>query len=180
MTILTLVCSQSTGEKNTASASRMLHRFSVRLPHDIPVKGKCQFIEYMCIKRNGSDEDASKLINVSIPWLQSASSHIVGGAGNPAKSTAKDIADEALKIAAVARDKRMFECDTNRHRGRGILLCTPTDKTFAQPHDMVFSLNTTTIPSNFDITITSGADDSDYDNVMLLVMKFNVTTAGLF
>ena len=45
---------------------------------------------------------------------------------------------------------------------------------------MKFVTNTTTIPSEFDITIKSGLDGSDYTNVMHMVLKFSIEVAGLF
>ena len=168
MTILTLVCSQSTADD--ADNINFTNRFTVRLPHAIPVKGVCQLVEYMCIKQTDSSDSFHKLLAIDIPWLQSASAHIVGGSSNEAASSKIDGDPD---VAILAYDK-------SRHLNRDLILCTPLPTTHVSPNDMVFSMNTTTIPQQFDIVIKSAINGSDYTNVMELILKFSITPAALF
>ena len=168
MTILTLVCSQSTvDDGNTIDFT---NRFTIRLPHAIPVKGPCQLVEYMCIKQAHTDDAFHKLLAIDIPWLQSAPAHIVGGSSNAAASN--DDAGNA-DIAVLAYDQQ-------RHRTRDLILCTPVENSHVSPNDMVFQMNTTTIPQQFDIIVKSAVNGSPYTNVMNLILKFSITPAALF
>ena len=163
MTILTLVCSQ--GTKDDSSRDDFVSRFNVKLPHAIPVRGRCQLVEYTVLCQSGDEPEFHKLLEVDVPWLDCSSTHILGCGTNP---------DSTNNDAAVLR------YDQRRHTSKNMLLTCLYKATLESPNDMKFVTNTTTIPSEFDITIKSGLDGSDYTNVMHMVLKFSIEVAGLF
>ena len=175
MAILTIVCSQSTG--NTANQAGFVNRFHVRLPHSIPIRGTCQLVEYTAMCQTASDTlipaadgnpdipPFEKLISVDVPWLDSASSHVIGGSFNTTANGGNDA-------------RRNY--DKSRHNSRKLLLPCLHQNVLVHPSDMHYVTNTTTIPSEFDVTITSGYTGEAYNNVMMLVLKFKIEVAGLF
>jgi hypothetical protein len=106
-----------------------------------------------------------KLISVDVPWLDSASSHVIGGSFN---------------ITANGGTNARRNYDKNRHNSHKLLLPCLHRNVLVHPSDMHYVTNTTTIPSEFDVTITSGYTGKAYKNVMMLVLKFKVEVAGLF
>ena len=101
MAILTLVCSQSTGD--TTNQTGFVNRFHVRLPHSIPIRGTCQLVEYTAMCQTASETlipavagvspaipPFEKLISVDVPWLDSASSHVIGGPFNTTANSGTD------------------------------------------------------------------------------------------
>ena len=163
MGILTIVCSQPT--KNKDGRGGFISRFNVKLPHAIPVRGRCQLVEYTVLCQSNDDAVFHKLLEVDVPWLDCSSTHILGCGTNP---------DSTKKDAAVLR------YDQRRHTSKNMLLTCLYKATIESPNDMKFITNTTTIASEFDITIKSGLDGSDYTNCMVLVLKFSIEVAGLF
>jgi hypothetical protein len=163
MTILTLVCSQST--KNEVDRGGFISRFNMKLPHAIPVRGRCQLVEYTVLCQSGDDADFHKLLKIDVPWLDCSCTHILGCGSNP-DSTHKELA--------------VPNYDQRRHTSKNMLLTCLHKATLESPNDMKFVTNTTTIPSQFDIFIKSGLDGSDYTNVMHMVLKFSIEVAGLF
>ena len=175
MTILTIVCSQSTGD--TTNQTGFVNRFHVRLPHSIPIRGTCQLVEYTAICQTESAAAVpaaggvpaipsfEKLISVDVPWLNSVSSHVIGGSFNTTANGGNDA-------------RRNY--DKSRHNSRKLLLPCLQQNVLVHPSDMHYVTNTTTIPSEFDITITSGYIGEAYNNVMMLVLKLKIEVAGLF
>ena len=163
MTILTIICSQSATD--ASNATRWLNRFHVKLPHAIPVRGRCQLVEYTVLSRSSTIADHHKVIEVDVPWLDCSSTHIIGCGFN---EKAENVQEVVLRY------------DKSRHTSKNMLLTCLTQHVIESPNDMKFITNTTTIPSEFDVTIKSGIDGEAYTNVMFLMMKFSIEVAGLF
>ena len=160
MTILTLVCSNSTTSANPAGFKST---FRITLPHSIPVRKECRLISATCLQ--STDAGGERLLSISIPWLQTAECCITGGSSN---ASATDVSAPALAY------------DLQRHASQDLLLSFVARADHQEYHGMNMTINTSTIPGMFDIAVKSGATGVGVAELKYLVLRFEIDPVGIF
>ena len=161
MTILTLVCSNSTTGVNPAA---FVSNFRITLPHSIPVRRRCKLISATCLQ--STDAGGRRLLSVRVPWLQSAECVIIGSSSNALAA--------GVSAAALAHDKE-------RQHDRDLLLTFPARASQQLYRDFNLTINTSTIPRTFEIQVRDGATGSPVGlEIKYLILKLLIEPIGLY
>lgn len=163
MTVLTIVLSNSTSNPaTTATNAGFVRDFNVSLPRALSIgRKRARLLEATCFQLN--DATTIKLLDVSIPFLETRKSNVVATSSNPAATFA---------TAANAA------YDADRSRSTGLLLSlTGRSSHTVYPDAMEFDVSSTRIPKHFVVKVRSGIDGTSAQvNIRYLILKFAIDT----
>lgn len=157
MVLLDLILSQSVTETSASTSAQSI--FQIQLPHDIHLRkgSRIRLVGYTMIKADASE--VWKVLNVHIPWLDAASSHLIGSSSNIDNNSGTNV---------------NYKYDIRRQHEKSLILTTTKTENHVHGLNLELDLNADKIPRLFNVTLKNAIDDSPYTNLLFGVLKFSI------